>query len=266
MKRYAWVVFVLAAVAAFHGCATTVIRDEGGKGAVSPASVSLRPTLTSSERYAAYRQEVDSWGWPKIFLITCKDLAADAADIVSLEVSFGAGILVDVQPTKILEVGVGYADVGKVGWRDRAAGYYHEIRKEGGLSGVYYRHMDLEPVYGTSDLFHKRARTMRDFALRHNSDRHWADIGGQVHLAVMGGSAYVSPKQAVDFVVAVVSFPYNALIRPVGNLFGFRPPEIDPADDDTVAQVRRKYGVVLVREVEEFEPAETIDELFRVGY
>jgi hypothetical protein len=217
--------------------------------------------IQSSEKYAAYRQEVDR-GFFGYFGMTVKDLVLDLLDIPSAELSFGPGFLLDVQPTKILEAGAGYTDTAKMGWRKRAFGFYREVRKEGGLSMLYYRHMDLQPIHGTLPLF-ARERGMRDFTMRHNTDRHWTDIGLQGHAVFFGAGAYVSPFETADFAVDVIAFPYNAFLRPLFNLMHFRPPEIDLADDDTTAEARKKHELPVVNQEEGFPPAETIDKLFR---
>ena len=222
--------------------------------------------VVSSESYDAYRREVDSWGWGDYFLISCKDLVLDFTDILSAEISTGPGFLINVQPTKLLNIGLGYGDMTKAGWRKRALGVYREDTREGGLSALYFRQKRLEPIYGTPDLFIRRYRGMSDFTIRHNTDRHWLDIGAEVHIIGIGGSAYLSPFEAFDFGVNLVFFPYNVLIRPLGNTMGFRPPEIDVANDDTMARVREKYGLTVVRVEEGFPPTEMVDGLFRLAY
>lgn len=220
----------------------------------------------SSEAYDAYRREVDSWGVGDYFRITCIDLLLDFTDIFSAELSVGPGMLVNIQPTKVLNIGAGYGELSKVGWRKRALGFYREDTREGGASYLYFRQKRLEPFYGTPDLFVRRDRAMSDFTIRRNSDRHWLDIGGEVHILALGASAYVSPYEAVDFGISLISFPYNAFFRPLGNSLGFRPPEVDLARDDTMARVQEKYGLRLVSWQEDVPPFEKVDEMFRLAY
>ena len=259
MRLWALGIIVLVA-AATTGCSTVAGFEDWGYGPESGEGMGV--TWVSSEAYAKYREEVDSWSLLDRTWITCKDFVNDFVDIFSLEVAFGPGLLADVQPTKLGEIGLGYTKTGKIGFRGRAAGFYSEDRREGGLSGLYYRDMDFAAHYGSPALF-ERPAGIRDFTLRHNDDRHWADIGASAHLVYLGAGAYVSPMQAVDFGLSLVSLPYNLLVRPVANLAGFRPPEIDLADDDTVAQIRRKYNYQYVKPLDGFPPAEKIDELFR---
>ncbi len=245
MRKHAWVVIAFLAVVS-TGCTT----------------------MESSAEYSAYRKAMDTAPHGGYFWMTCKDLALDFTDILSAGVSFGPGLLIDIQPTKVLEIGAGYADVATIGWRHRASGFYREIRKEGGISGLYYRHMDLEPIYGTPQLFNKneRPRAMRDFTIRHNNDRHWLDIGLNFQLVAFGADVYFSPEETADFLVDVVAFPYNALLRPLFNSWGFRPPEIDIDNDDTTAIAREKAELTVVKPETGFPPAELIDQLFRTGY
>ena len=127
--------------------------------------------------------------------------------------------------------------------------------------------MDMQPIYGTPPLFdERRPGRMRDFTIRHNSDRHWMDIGGNVQFMALGGNMYFSPYETVDFLIDVVAFPYNALLRPAFASWGFNPPEIDIDNDDTTAIAREKAELTVVNPETGFPPAELIDQLFRTGY
>jgi hypothetical protein len=261
-----WAAVVLLVVSS-AGCMTMAGFEEAQQAkAGKDPDVKLMPTLKSSERYAAYRAEVDSWsGTTRVFLL-CNDLLLDFTDMFSCEYSFGPGILADGMFTKLGEVGLGYADVEKVGWRKRAAGFYKEKRREGGFSYLYYRDMDVRPDYGTYDLF-LRPRAMRDFSIRHNvTDRHWADIGFQVHFVAIGTSHYFSPKEAADFVCSLVLFPCNLVIQPLSHALNFTAPEIDIGDDDSQARVRHKYGIDMYSEPEQFLPVEITVEAFDYGF
>jgi len=253
----------LSLVVASAGC-RTIAGFEDWRTTSSDGETRL-VTWVSSPEYAAYRQEVDGWGWFKYAAVSFGDLAGDLLDIFSVEVSMGPGFLYDIQYTKLGEMGGGYADYVKIGMRGRACGVYREKRREGGISGLYYRELDFYPIFGNRALY-ERPRGLRDFTLRHNSDRHWADLGGSIHAGLLGGGAYVSPMEAVDFGVNLLCLPYNLVLRPIGNLCNFRPPEIDIANDGRFAQVRKKHNLRVVEAEEGFLPAEVLDELFRLGY
>jgi hypothetical protein len=221
--------------------------------------------VRSTQKYDAYRNVVDKWSYPTYVWVTTKDLVLDLTDIVSWEMVFGPSLLVDVQPTKVLEVGGGYADVGKHGWRNRFMGWWREKRTEGGASMLYYRSMDFEPVFGTVRMW-EFPPTIRDFAIRNNVDRHWLDVGAQVNILWGGFGLYVSPSQTVDLLANLVEYPYNILLRRPLYLFGLRPPEFDFMNDDTPAQARKDVSLKLIDPGKGMLAAEVIDETFRVPY
>ena len=218
-----------------------------------------------SKNYEAYRGELDDRSFLENYADTWGDWFGDLSDVASIELSAGRGIGVNVQPTKLVQTGVLFEDVMKVGLRNRGFGFYSETRKEGGLSWAYYRDMTYDPIVGTPCLF-DRERRMQDFSIRHNSDRHWCDVGAEFHAVCVGASAFVSPKQTLDFVGNTITLPYNLLLRPVVKHMGLHPPEFDLCNDDKAAAVREKTGAKLIEEPEEFEPAETLDELMRLDY
>ena len=218
-----------------------------------------------SEKYSAYRTEVDDRPFFRQQFDTWHDWFTDLADVASAELATGEGIGFNVQPTKLFTAGLMFEDVLKVGWRKRGCGFYREVRKEGGLTWFYYRDALYEPKIGTPGIF-EREPLKRGFIIRDNDDRHWMDIGMEGHLIFFGAGAFVSPKEALDFLGNTVTLPYNLFIRPMLNWTGVRPPEFDLADDDTLAQIRRKHDLELIRAGKMFEPAEVLNELMDVGY
>ena len=124
----------------------------------------------ASENYKAYREELDSRTYARYFVDTWRDWAADASDIVSAECSAGEGIGLNLQATEIGNTGFLWEDVMKFGWRNRALGFYREVRKEGGLSWFYYRDMRFEPITGTRSLF-ERDRLTKGYPIRDDDDR-----------------------------------------------------------------------------------------------
>jgi len=221
--------------------------------------------VRSSEKYDAYRMVIDKWSYPKYAWVTTKDLILDFTDIFSWEMAFGPSFVIDIQPTKVLEFGFGYADVGKHGWRNRFAGWWTEKRVEGGFSMWYYRSLDFTPVFGTASMW-DFPPAIRDFAIRNNVDRHWTDIGAQINIIWGGFGAWVSPTQTVDFLANLVEYPYNIFLRRLLNKVNFRPPEFDFMDDDTPARIRRQLGLKLIEPGKGMYAAELIDEIFRVPY
>ena len=218
-----------------------------------------------SGSYESYRTEADSRPFFRQQYDTCYDWFADLVDIASAELSAGEGIGLCVQPTKMATFGALFEDTLKVGWRKRGFGFYREIRKEGGLSWFYYRDTVYEPKIGTPGIFDRDA-LKREFIIRDNDDRHWMDIGAEGHFIFGGGGLYVSPKEALDFVGNTVTLPYNLILRPILNWTGVRPPELDLANDDTLAQIRKEENMELIRAGNTFEPAEVLNDLMDVGY
>lgn len=240
-----------------------------------------------SEEYRSYREEVDSWSYPKKVCIVFKDLFLDLTDIVSFDGGLGEGFLAHAQVTKLAEAGAGYVHSMQFVFDRRAVGFARIVRKEGGLGPVYYRDLTFEPIQGTRTLT-ERPRSLQDYTIRHNELGHWADVGADAHVLFIGGGARVSPKEAMDAVGNLVSVPFNVLWRPVfgtidlvGNLLTkpFRkdkpplfslsklhPPEVDFSEDDTAAAIRRKYNVILIEQHPGFGPAETVNEWVHVPY
>jgi len=220
----------------------------------------------NTAEYEAYREEYDGWPYYKKVGVAVKDLVLDYGDVVSVESGAGEGFLAHVQATKIAELGGGYANTVKVLYDRRAAGFVSERRKEGGIGPVYYRSKTFEPITGTAKLVDEVPRTLDDFTIRHNEDSHWLDIGAGLHVVFVGADVRVSPKEIFDAVGTTITFPYTVVLRPVLSWFNISPPELDFAEDDTAAQLRRKHRVILVEQDKGFEPAETVNDWIRIPY
>jgi hypothetical protein len=218
-----------------------------------------------SKAYRSYTEEVDSWSYPYRFAVVWKDWALDLADVVNFDVGAGETIGLDVQPTELFQAGFLFGDVMKFGWRDRGLGFYREIHKEGGASWVYYRDMRFEPIMGTASLF-ERPRMFRGFPIRFNDEWHWMDVRAEAGLIFGSVHAGVSPKQALDFAISTLLLPVNLFIRPALDKAGMHIPDVDIDDDDTAAQLRRKYNLQLIKNPEVFEPTEEINDLIKLPY
>jgi len=222
----------------------------------------------SSKEYSEYRREVDSRPFLVNYADTWKDWFCDMGDVASLEFSAGQGIGVYAQPTKLANAGVIFSDVMKLGFRKRGIGFYREVRKEGGATWFYYRDLEYDPIIGTRGLFDKyqRLRSLQDFTIRHNADRHWCDVGYEFNAVFFGNSFFVSPYETFDFLASTVLMPYNLILRVPLSKAHITLPEIDIGDDDTVAQIRREHDVELIPSHDNFPPAETLDELMDFGW
>jgi hypothetical protein len=190
-----------------------------------------------NEAFQAYQKEVNEWTGLEKVGIYFKDRFLDAMDIVTFDISVGDGFLATAHATKWLEIGAGYFNGLRYGMLRRSFGTWYDDRTEGGLAigfNLYWEDVKRTPMWGTSTLFDQEfAYEGPDYL--DNRDRHWSDIGGTFHLAFLGTTINFSPFQAVDFVVGIFALP---TIYPT--VFG---PEMDPADDDTRARLRVKYGL-----------------------
>jgi hypothetical protein len=220
---------------------------------------------TMSRPYKSYSDEVDSWSYPKRFAITWMDWGMNLVDIFSLEVGAGECIGVDLQPTKVLQTGALFGDVGKFGWRNRGLGFYHEVQKEGGIGWAYYRSRRFEPIMGTRRMF-ERAPLFEGFPIRTNEEGHWMDVGGEVGLVFCEVSARVSPKKALNFGVNTLMLPVNLIFRYPFKWIGVRLPEVDLCGEDTPSRVQKKYDLRMIVNPEGFIPAEVLNELWEVPY
>lgn len=190
-----------------------------------------------SESYKAYRKEVDQWTGLEKVGIYFKDRALDLTDIVTADLSLGDGFLVNAHATKFLQAGGGFFNGLRYGLLRRSFGTWHDDRTEGGIAAgfnLYWVDVKRTPIWGTSTLFDQEFKYEGPDYLD-NRDRHWSDFGATVHFAFLGASLNVSPFQLVDFVAGVFAIPsiYPTILGP----------EMDPADDDTRARLRAKYGL-----------------------
>ena len=222
-------------------------------------------SVPSSPEWASYNEEVKSYSFLKWTGITLQDVLLDVIDIVSIDAGYGEGFMAEVQPTKLIQAGLGYHQAWKAGWHNRAAGFYTEERSEGGFGPIYYRRYSRTPIWGSKALFEGKNQ-MADFTIRHNENRHWADVGGRFHLLISGFGVYVSPKEATDAAGGIVMLPYNLVARPIMRYFNKLPADVDFSDDDTLAKVRAKHGVTLVEQQKGLEPVEKANEALEVPY
>lgn len=223
--------------------------------------------MQGSQEYVEYREALDQMSGSEYRGMATRDFLHDFGDMFRWDVSAGEGIGIRVQPTELLQAGFIFADTAKIGWQERALGVWTEKRKEGGIGWNYYRDYVMKPIYGQPTLFDRevRHRGFDDFALRHNHEHHWLDIGLSVHLIFVGGGLYISPKEIFDFGFAIVNYPF-ALLRPNLVNYGLDPPELDFANDDTPAQLRKEMGLEIVPQQPGFEPAEKFNEWFELPY
>jgi hypothetical protein len=228
-------------------------------------SVVVLSGCAQSRAFTSYSDEVNSWSYPKRVGITVLDWFRDGTDIISPEIGAGESFGINVQPTELLQFGFLFGDVMKVGYRGRGAGFYQEIRKEGGLSYAYYRNERFEPFVGTRALF-ERERIFRGFPLRFNDQWHWMDLGVEVGLIFGQVGVHVSPLEAVDFAISTLMLPVNVVIRPPLGKLGVNLPIVDYGGDDTESRIAKRYEIEMPPYPEMFQPTEVINDLVKLPY
>lgn len=208
-------------------CATALLGTMGCQSAYK---------FSSTPEFEAYMEETNEWTGGEKVGIYLKDRFLDAADVFQADLSAGDGFLANAHITKFLQAGGGFMNKGaRWGLLRRSAGLWSDDRVEGGVAcgfNLYWVDIDREPVWGTSTLFENNFRFEGPDYLD-NHDRHWSDVGLNLHLFFLGGNLNASPFEFVDFVTGIFAFP-SIYASPLS-------PEMDLADDDTRARLREKY-------------------------
>jgi hypothetical protein len=123
----------------------------------------------------------------------------DLCDIVDFSVGGGPGFLINAHATKLAQAGAGYSDAYHVGFRGRSAGFWHEKRKEIGVSLLYYQKIRRERITGWVESFRSDKMDLDTSAVYANAvDRGFTGIGATVHVMVLV-DVNVRPIQALDW-------------------------------------------------------------------
>ncbi len=125
----------------------------------------------------------------------------DLIDIVDFSFGAGPGFLVNAHATKFFQVGFGYSDAYRVGFRGRSAGVWREKRLEAGVSILYYQKVKRERITGWVEDFRTDKMdldTAKVYA--NNNDRSYLGIGGTFHALILV-DFNIRPAQAADFVL-----------------------------------------------------------------
>lgn len=198
--------------------------------------------IDSSQEYTRVAEVKRDWSYADRIYVASKDVWWDLVDIASLDTSWGEGLLVNVHATRLGNAGLGYFDGLRCGWVQRAQGTWAERGYEYGLGPFYWKNKTREPVYGNRVLF-ERGLEYEGFELdKNNIDGHVLDFGARVHLALVGVSVDVSPKEVVDFGTSVAQWFYTVALWPFDAVYDIDPPEIDLSDDNELSRLRRDLG------------------------
>lgn len=217
---------------------TKVALSVGALALLSTTGCQHSYKFTSNPAFEAYQQEINQWTGNEKIGIYLKDRALDFFDILQADVSAGDGWVANAHVTKWLQAGGGYMNHGlRWGLLKRAAGTWSDDRVEGGVAAgfnLYWVDIERIPIWGTSTLFeHEFSYEGPDYLC--NRDRHWSDVGAQLHMAWVGASVNFSPCEAMDFMMGLFAFP-SIYAGPFS-------PELDVGDDDTRARLREKYDL-----------------------
>ncbi|MHC4924528.1 MAG: hypothetical protein ACYTG4_10705 [Planctomycetota bacterium] len=206
-----------------YGSHTSAHHDDA-EGTFTPlqsSSVKLQVDKEFSERHPGFL------GW---FTTYWKDRLLDLHDIVQFDVAVGRGFVVNVRPTEYGQLGLGWYDGAKVGWRKRASGWWTEDRVERGFGPFYWLEVKRSADWGTKTLFnHNYDYTGWDIWEEDTkaAERDWADVGASVVIFFFGADVNVSPVEIFD---AVFGWDPISFIQ---NIWGYHTPNFDLSGDDT---------------------------------
>ncbi|MFH1421917.1 MAG: hypothetical protein ABIH42_04295 [Planctomycetota bacterium] len=114
-----------------------------------------------------------------------------------MRVQGGPGLLINVRATKFAQVGLGFAEGEKLGFKGREIGYWYEKRDELGISVAYVSNVTRDIIIGNRFLFEGQRRLeeqvrnleaegIEDLDIFKDEDRDRWDIGFTVHLLFIG--------------------------------------------------------------------------------
>lgn len=197
-----------------------------------------------SEQYQTVADVKRDWSYTDRLYVATKDVVWDLLDIVSIDTSWGDGLIANAHFTRLANAGFGWFDGMRVGWNQRASGTWAERGYEYGVGPFYWKNKTVEPVYGNRVLFERDFEYTGFEIDRNNIDGETLDIGARVHLAYVGVSADVSPKEILDFAVSVGGFAYTLVLWPFSAIYDLDPPEIDLSDDNELSRIRKDLGTL----------------------
>jgi len=148
--------------------------------------------------------------------------AEDFADIFGLNISVGAGLLVNIRATQFIQVGgVGF-DGMRIGFNGRRGLAWGESSVELGIAPLHYgRLVMIEPgssnmpdvsiikndkkegVMRGQSLIYKIYREDADKSFDEAYDRRLFDFGFSVHFFFFGVEAFFNPLELIDFVLGL---------------------------------------------------------------
>ncbi|MEI6234571.1 MAG: hypothetical protein WCT04_16070 [Planctomycetota bacterium] len=125
----------------------------------------------------------------------------DLIDIVDFSFGAGPGFLINAHATKFVQVGFGYSDAYRIGFRGRSAGVWREKRLEAGVSILYYQKVKRERITGWVEDFRADKMDLDTATVyANNNDRAYSGIGATIHALILV-DVNIRPMQAADFIL-----------------------------------------------------------------
>ncbi|MBL8694020.1 MAG: hypothetical protein JNJ88_07970 [Planctomycetes bacterium] len=215
------------------------------KKVVAPLVLLLGCAAGACRSTQAHQNVVDqtSWNYGDLLWTASKDAFHDLFDVAYVNVGLGDGLLLDVQATKVLHGGLGWADTVRWGTRPRSIGAWSQRQAEYGLSLFYWRDINRQAVWGTEFLF-DQSMSYKGFDLDHqNETGHWTDLSVHAHVALVGVEADVAPKEVIDFTISFGHWVWTLFgLKSAFHELGLSGPDADLSGDDSRAAWREAGG------------------------
>ena len=176
-----------------------------------------------------------------------RDRAHDFAQIFELTGSLGPGLGVSLRATEALQAGAGYFDGATLGFVDGRVAAIKEHRSEFGLSLLHtydYRRESRELLAVRHADYSDPGYDPHPFSWQTQSDRHDADVGFNLHLAIIGIGATIHLDELADFVTGCFGFDLlhdDAYARPVDDLRR-QAASLDPSRRDRAFDCLKRRG------------------------
>ena len=167
----------------------------------------------------------------------------DITDMVQLELMVGAvptWPLINVRATKFVQVGMGWFDGYRMGFRPRSVGVMRETRKEYGVGALYWVEMKRETVSGVAATFDQDYEYAgwdileKPFAKEGNGGV--LDIGATVYVVAIGLHANIATFETIESALQLC-IPLDLILV----LCNYPEPVLDFMKDDRYNNRKREF-------------------------
>ena len=163
----------------------------------------------------------------------------DLFDVAQVDLSFGVSPtwpLINAHITEFGEVGLGYFQGTRIGWKERSVGVWHEERSEYGVGPFYYTKISRRTEAGTKFAWDQdweySGMAFADGGGK-AAETDLLDVGGVVHLIAVGVSANFSTFEAIDFILGCEPIEFILLLTTVTS-----ETYVDIMQDDNFSRLR----------------------------